>query len=242
MTAKHKLSLLVLAFIGQYMFLEGQQAERYLEIRGHAELEMDPLGNATATLFDGNSRVSSLQTGSDGSFSFKLEANKLYTVEVSKNGLVTKKISFNTAIPDEESGIWVREFAIGLVVPCEGVDYSPLQKPVDVIRFNQKQRDFESDKNYVEGMMPRLQEIYTKSANCLSDKYDRLISQADKQFSQKTYEEARTTYQQALDIMPREAYPKKKIAEIDALLNKQKNNEDLYTETIKEADALLAQQ
>ena len=130
MTAKCKLPLLLLAFISQCMFLFGQQAERYLEIRGHAESEMNPLGNATATLFDGNSRVSSVQTGSDGGFSFKLEANKLYTVEVSKDGMVTKKISFNTAIPDAESGIWVREFAIGLVVPCEGVDYSPLQKPV----------------------------------------------------------------------------------------------------------------
>ena len=238
----YKLTLLLLACIGQCTFLSGQQQERFLEIRGHAELELNPLGSATATLYDGNTRVSSVQTGNDGSFTFKLEANKLYTIEVSKDGLVAKRISFNTAIPDEESGLWVREFAIGLIVPCEGVDYAPLQKPVDIIKFNARRRDFESDKDYVEGRMPELEEIYIKSANCLSDKYDRLIRQADKQFGQKTYEEARKTYQQALDIMPKEAYPKKKIAEIDALLAKQKDAEDQYDETIKKADALMAQQ
>ncbi len=137
--------------------------------------------------------------------------------------------------------MWVREFAIGLVVPCEGVDYSPLQKPVDIIKFNPRQRDFESDKKYVENRLPELEEIYVKSANCLADKYDRLIKQADRQFSQKTYTEARNTYQQALDIMPKQAYPKKKIAEIDALLAKQQNDENRYEETVRNADALMAQ-
>ena len=203
---------------------------------------MNPLGNATATLYDGNVKAGSVQTSSDGSFSFKLEANKMYTVEVSKDGLVTKKISFNTALPDAESGVWVREFAIGLVVPCEGVDYSLLKKPVDIIKFNTRRRDFESDEDYVNKMMPELEEIYIKSENCLADKYDRLINQADKLFSQKTYEKARDTYQEALGIMPKEKYPQKKIDEINALLKEQESNDELYDNTIKEADALMAQQ
>ena len=47
MTAMYKLTLLLLACIGQCTFLSGQQQERFLEIRGHAELELNPLGSAT---------------------------------------------------------------------------------------------------------------------------------------------------------------------------------------------------
>ncbi|MBN1414440.1 MAG: hypothetical protein JW973_05020 [Bacteroidales bacterium] len=237
-----KFLLMIWVCMGHGISLSGQQKERYLEVRGYVELDMKPLVNAVATLYDGNTRVSSVPTGTEGSFSFKLESNKMYTVEVTKDGLVTKKISFNTNLPDEESGVWVREFAMVLMRPCEGVDYSILQKPVDIIKFNLKRRDFESDKDYVEQMRPKFEDVLMKSENCLSDKYERLISQADKQFSQKAYGESRSTYQQALDIMPGEAGPKKRIAEIDAILEKQKSDETLYAKTISEADALFSQQ
>jgi len=64
----------------------------------------EPLPGATANLYEGGSKVKSLKTGSDGSFSFRLEINKQYTIEIEKNGLISKRISFNTTMPDEEKG------------------------------------------------------------------------------------------------------------------------------------------
>jgi tetratricopeptide (TPR) repeat protein len=225
MRSNFKNLALILVLLWYNAALNAQQAERYLEVRGMTEMDTRPLSNATATLYDGGTKVDSKQTGTDGTFSFRLEANKNYTVEVSKNGLITKKISFNTTLPDNESGKWVSEFGMVMVRPCEGIDYSVLQNPVDVVKFDTRRRSFESDKDYNAQMMPKLQDINIKSANCLEDKYNQLIEKAEKLFEQKNYEAARSDYQQASEIMPASTYPKKKTTEIDALLDKQKNSE-----------------
>jgi len=241
MIGKFKYLLLLSALFGATAVMHGQQKERSLEVRGVAELDMQPLAIATATLYDGSNLVKSVTTNSDGTFSFVLEANKMYTVVVSRKGLVSKKISFNTALPDEETGKWVSEFGMVMVRPCEGVDYSILEKPVDIVKFNARRRSFESDKDYNEQMMPKLQDINMKSANCLEEKYEKLIEQADKQLSQKSYEAALATYQQASEIMPGESYPSKKIADIETIIGKQKSNEEQYSKIIADADGLMAQ-
>jgi hypothetical protein len=242
MMTKYKYLVMLLALFSDNIILTGQQAERYLEVRGMAELDEKPLVNATATLYDGSTQVNSARTGTDGSFSFRLEANKNYTVEVSKDGLIAKKISFNTTLPDEESGKWVSEFGMVMVRPCEGVDYSVLQKPVDIVRFNTRRRSFESDKEYNEQMMPKLQDINIKSANCLEDKYNQLIEKAEKLFEQKNYEAARSAYQQAAEIRPVETYPQKRTSEIDALLEKQKNNEEMDRQQTEQQSQQTARQ
>jgi tetratricopeptide (TPR) repeat protein len=226
MMTGYKYILILLVLLSNVISINGQQAERFLEARGMAELDDKPLANVTATLYEGVTKVNSMQTGTDGTFSFRLEANKNYIIEVSKNGLVTKKINFNTNLPDEESGKWVSEFGMVMVRPCEGVDYSVLQKPVDIVRFNAKRRSFESDKDYNEQMMPKLQDINIKSANCLEEKFDQLIKKADQLVEQKDYESARSAYQQAAEIMPGVTYPQKKVAEIDAMLEKQQRDEE----------------
>ena len=242
MMTKFKILNLLLALLSIDAAMTAQQVERYLEVRGMAELDERPLSNASATLYEGNTKVNSTQTGTDGTFSFRLEANKNYTVEVSKNGLVTKKISFITTLPDEESGKWVSEFGMVMVRPCEGVDYSVLQKPVDIVKFNVKRRSFESDRDYNEQMMPKLQDINIKSANCLEDKYNQLIEKAEKLFEQKEYESARTVYQQASEVMPVETYAKKRTSEIDALLEKQKSNAEMTRQQAEQQSQQQARQ
>ena len=48
--------------------------------------------------------------------------------------------------------------------------------------------------------------------------YDQIIVKADSRFSQKDYQAAKGNYERALDIMPSEAYPQKKISEIEDIL------------------------
>ena len=218
-----------------------QDITRYLEIRGHTELRMKPVSKATIELYDGNTKVKTLQTGAGGSFSFKLEMNKEYIVAVSKKGYVHKKIKFNTKIPDEELGIWVREFAIGLVEYCEGVDYSVLDEPVDVIKYSVRKKDFESDKTFVYKMKTRLENLMINIDQCHIDKYNDLLDKADKLFKEKSYEEARKEYKAANEIFPEEKYPANQISKINSNIGKEKNIDDLYNNTITEADALYTQ-
>ena len=48
--------------------------------------------------------------------------------------------------------------------------------------------------------------------------YDSFIGLADKQFADKTYDQAKSFYQKALSVMPSEEYPKNKIDEINKIL------------------------
>ncbi len=218
-----------------------QQLTRYLEIRGNAEINMKPASRATVNLYDGNNKVKTIQTSSDGSFSLKLEMNKEYTVEVTKEGYVHKRIKFNTKIPDEEVGIWVREFAIGLVKYCEGVDYSVLDEPVDVIKYSVRQKDFDSDKTFVYKMKSRLENLLISIDQCEVDKYSEHVDKADKLYKEKAYEEARKEYEAAHEIFPDEKYPSNQLSKIDDNIGKDKNIDNLYNKTITEADALFAQ-
>jgi tetratricopeptide (TPR) repeat protein len=227
----------VLDLIGQ-----DSPAERYLEVRGISELDMKPLPKATANLYEGKNLVRSVQTGFDGRFTFKLEINKQYVIEVAKDGLVSKCISFNTAMPDEEKGSWTNEFSMGLVKYCDGVDYSILKQPVDNVRFDPKRREFVSDKDYVSAMRPKIENVLSKYEQCMLEKYEAAVKKGDQLMAQKNPEAARNAYQEALEVFPDETYPSKRIAEIDVQLARSKNSEELYNKTIAEAEALLVQQ
>jgi tetratricopeptide (TPR) repeat protein len=221
--------------------INSQDAERYLQINGTAELNMKPVSNAVITLYEENSKVNSVKTGSSGLFSFKLDMNKDYTVEVSKEGYVSKRIRFITNIPDDVTGIWVREFAVGLVKYCEGVNYSVLKDPVDVIKYSVRRQDFDSDKTFVYKVKPRLENLYIDVDQCLIEKYNNTLNEADKLMEDKKYEEAREKYEQAMEMFPDEEYPEKQIGKINDFIYRDKSIENLFNRTLNEADALFAQ-
>ena len=79
------------------------------------------------------------------------------------------------------------------------------------------------------------------AAKALDDKYAADIASADKLFAAKTYDQARTEYQDAGTMKPEEAYPKEKIKEIDGILAEIKAAEDAYNASIASGDQLLAQ-
>ena len=238
---KKTIVILIIAYLCSAFFASSQEGERYVEIRGRAELDMKPLNGATVKLYEGNSVKKTARTGSDGMFNFKLEVNKYYIVEVGKSKYISKRLAFDTKLPDDVTGVWVREFAISVVKNCEGVDYSPLKDPVDVIKFNEKRKDFESDRAYLTRMRSKLENIMIANENCVSDKYNQLVKEADRLFKQKSFDEAKEKYAAASELFQDEEYPKNRLEEIRQQQAKQENIEDLYNRTIGEAEALMAQ-
>ncbi len=79
----------------------------------------------------------------------------------------------------------------------------------------------------------------------LQEKYQSAITNADKLFADKSYEQAKTGYQDALSLMPSEEYPKNKIGEIDKIIGekeKLKALETQYNDLIANGDKLLSGQ
>jgi len=81
-----------------------------------------------------------------------------------------------------------------------------------------------------------------QSQKALDDAYNSTIANADKLLAQKSYDQAKTEYTNALGLKPAESYPKTKIAEIDKVLADQaalKSLDEKYTQTIAAADKLF---
>ena len=165
-----RVCLISFLFICQGYLVAQDTPEKFLEVRGLSELDMEPLINATVNLYEGSTKVKTVKTGLDGTFTFKLNINKQYTIEVEKDGLISKRISFNTSMPDDEKGTWMNEFSMSLVKPCAGVDYSLLKQPVDQVKFDPKRREFLSDKDYVNNMRPKMEALMIKTDKCLLEK------------------------------------------------------------------------
>lgn len=81
------------------------------------------------------------------------------------------------------------------------------------------------------------------NAKSIDEAYRSAIANADKLFSDKSYDQAKSEYNNAVNIKPSEQYPKDKIAEIGsilALVEKQNALQEKYQSAIKSADKLFA--
>ena len=74
------------------------------------------------------------------------------------------------------------------------------------------------------------------------EEYLSLISSADQLYQDKKYDEARTKYEEALQIKPGEKYPTERIEQIDAILALAGSQGSEYDEAVKEADGLFGLQ
>jgi tetratricopeptide (TPR) repeat protein len=74
----------------------------------------------------------------------------------------------------------------------------------------------------------------------LQEAYDKAVANADKFLLDKDFAKALTSYKEANVTRPDEAYPKQKITEVQAILDKDKAEAQLYQEAIAQADKLFA--
>lgn len=88
----------------------------------------------------------------------------------------------------------------------------------------------------------KLKELEEQQAQ--QEQYDKLVAEADNAFDAKNYEEAKTKYNQALDIFKKD-HPKDRIGEIDGILEQleaEKEREEEYNNTIAKADEAFSQE
>ncbi|MCX8080322.1 MAG: hypothetical protein N3F09_03700 [Bacteroidia bacterium] len=117
--------------------------------------------------------------------------------------------------------------------------------------FYQEALGYKPDAKYPSDQIKKIEKILEeearkKVANEEEEKYKGIIAQADRAFNSKDWNNAKSFYQQALGMRPNEQYPKKKLAEIDDILNKQNNkgnneikisgSNENYTKAIQIAD------
>ncbi|MGD2035127.1 MAG: tetratricopeptide repeat protein, partial [Bacteroidales bacterium] len=165
-----------------------------------------------------------------------------YLVEVQKTGFLTKRIAFNTELPDQVNGRWTMEFAMSLFEGCEGVDHSVLNEPVDRIMYSANKGDFISDEAYVNKIRNRIGNLMMNIERCHTEKFQDLVDEGDVLNRENKLEEARAKYEEALKIFPDDRYVKRKVEEINDRIGVNEQNRQVYGSAVEEADRLYAAQ
>ncbi|WP_214648362.1 hypothetical protein [Draconibacterium halophilum] len=104
----------------------------------------------------------------------------------------------------------------------------------------EKADELKSGDKHVEDRLQEITEIIAQQG--VEEQYAQVIEQADNMLAMKSYEDARGKYNEALQIKPREQYPKDKLDEIAATLNELARLEREYKDLVEEADRLFERQ
>jgi len=73
------------------------------------------------------------------------------------------------------------------------------------------------------------------------ERYERAIADADRNFTDKKYQEALLSYQEAKEAKPEESYPLTRISETERILNEIKTRDDNYARAIADGDHFFIQ-
>ena len=178
---------------------------------------------AEITLYKNNSFVEKKITGMDGRFTFQLELNGDYRIEVTKPGYVRKIFTVTTrGVPAEESshdfkGIELK--AIVLFEPPKDCDVSALNKPLLRFGYDPNTKNFEYDQTEFDLSQEALANIAEceKLANANAKKFIKLMQEGRNAMAKKDCKTASVKFTQALEIKPKNEEAVSALTESDNL-------------------------
>lgn len=147
----------------------------------------------------------------------------------SSAALAAKEKAYNDAIAIADKKYGTKEYEASLAKYQEASSIKP-------------------NEQYPKDRISELQNLIAQRDKNAADKeaiekaYKEAIAAADNQFNSKKYEDARANYVKAKEIKPSEAYPSKRINEIDNLLAANKSTDEKYNRFVGLADAAFNKQ
>lgn len=131
-----------------------------LEISGTISVDDKGLEDCLVELFEGNDVVDSFETKKNGKFKFTLYNDLIYTIQLSKKGYYTKRISVNTTLPDDYDDFSKFQFDIGMTSK-EEARYDPYlaEYPSALIAFDKKKKEFNYDKKYTKSYFDEIDNL-----------------------------------------------------------------------------------
>ncbi len=240
-----------------FLSLSAFTQNRKYEILGKVDVENGTTAGLRVTIFENAKKIKTSSIDKNGKFQYKLDFGNDYMLVFNKEGFVTKKVSISTFVPPEilerDNKFPPFQFNVNLFPAYEGVDLSIFDQPMGMIMYDKELDDFDYDKDYdkqIRDAIRKAEEEARKKAKELAEKnknkekaYNDAITKGDLCFKNKKYELAKLAYEDALDVKPKEEYPKNQITKIDKLLAeqakllaKQKALDEKYQQIITKAD------
>lgn len=151
-------------FIVSTFFSSGavSQKDWTVEVDGKTTNAGKALAGAVITLLQNSVKSEKVTTSSNGRFKLTLKPDNDYLIVVSKEGHVSKRISFSTKnVPENKVGRGFPPFPIEVSIfeKIEGLDVSILDKPIGKIAYYKKGNNFDYDEAYTASIQARLQKL-----------------------------------------------------------------------------------
>lgn len=228
--------LSIITLISSFIFA---QQTNYVEVKGTVKLDRTALSGAKIDIYDGQTFVRSHTVDNSGKFTTRLDLNKIYTLEVRKQGYFTKKLEINTKVPKEDVGIWDYRFTMNMIVFIEGIDMSLLNQPIGKIMFVNDFGEFDYDEDYTKAMQRKLDQLMREYEKLKKQIYNQVVQSADKAFNDGDYDLAMSLYDQAIELDPYESYPDDQLRAINRIISQDQNAQKNYDKFIARADELF---
>ena len=185
---------------------------------------------ATLKVYEGSTVVGSATSGSNGKISLKVPANKVYKVEVSKAGKVTRFFTVNSKNIDIEllqgaSEPMVRT-SISLFDKTNNVDYSFIQtNPITEFYFDGKSTALAYNKSTADKMTKKVEEVIAQAEKTDGNnevQYQAKMKEGEAAAAASNYLEARTKFEQAQYFKPGDKLSIKRMDDMDKLVKADK--------------------
>jgi len=208
-------------------------------ITGTVYNNKEPESEVTLDLYVFSSKVETRTTDEEGKFSFTLDLNKFYTIEISKESFVTQKISIATKVPktDLEKGFMPTDIKINMIEALPGLATSVLDKHVKKIIYDKDKKAFVEDEAYQKEIDTEINVIKNQLSNLKQKEYNKLLREADIFYNVKKYEDAWLCYYKSLKYKPDQKYPHTRIKKIRKLISSRTSFDKAYAKAVGKGDS-----
>jgi len=123
----------------------------YLPVFGQVFEQGSKCEGASVKVYIDNDELGTFPVTKKGSFRLELDLNKYYTIEVSKDGYVTKRIAVNTMISDDIVNYPAYDCFVNLKADSElkGADMDYFDFPAAIVRYDSEMGGFYHNDHYL---------------------------------------------------------------------------------------------
>jgi hypothetical protein len=166
LTRKLVLVMVLLASTGlAHSRFKSDSGKVCLEVVGVAlDEQNEPINGVEVKLLKENEEMEWVEVTSvtyhDHDFAFALEADSYYTIEIRKEGFVTRSVGISTKLPEgiDYTELFKYGFEVTLFKETKGVDDFYLDFPVALVSYNPKSEVFENNLNYTRHIKAKIKE------------------------------------------------------------------------------------
>ncbi|MGI6478240.1 MAG: tetratricopeptide repeat protein [Salinivirgaceae bacterium] len=229
--------LLLVIFINLFSYVSAQNGG--LQISGFLRDGWKPISGSMVQLYSYGSLLMVAETDLAGRFSFELELNREYQLIFAAYGYVTKRLTIDTNVRENEEREWVYWFNMEIFPEIPNTDFSVFQLPVAKIYYSPNFGEFDFDYNY-SGKFKNLSNnliSYVKKERYAQ--YNKHISLADNGKKSGDFVKAIDHYLMARVYDPYVLYPTEQINSLETQLLRKSNKYKAFIELQQLGDSCM---